>query len=157
MLVVRGIMIYKTTILPIIDYNDIIYGLLTENLQSKLQRLQNRALRTVFWGKKLTNKEMHETANICYLKNRQYEHLLMLMHTRAKDWTYQDRTIRTTRQAAAIMLKVPHAKLEKYLRAPICRGSTEWNKLPPQAREIKSRLGFKLKLRKLFTGWPDRV
>ena len=52
-------------------------------------------------------------------------------------------------------LNVPKANTQKLQLAPICKGSMEWNKLPPQARVIKSRLGFKLKLRKLFTGWPD--
>ena len=143
-----AILIYKTTILPIIDYNDIIYGLLTENLQMKLQRLQNRALRTVFWGQKLTNNEMHEKANVNCLKIRQYEHMMMLMHTRAKNELYQDNITRITRQATAVLLKVPQARLDKYLKAPICKGSSEWNKLPTQIREIKTRLGFKMKLRK---------
>ena len=41
-------MIYKATILPLLDYNDIVYSLLNENLKKKLQSIQNRALRTVF-------------------------------------------------------------------------------------------------------------
>ena len=39
--------VIKATILPIIDYNDTVYNLHTEQYIRKLQTLQNRALRTV--------------------------------------------------------------------------------------------------------------
>ena len=149
-----AILVYKTTILPIIDYNDIIYGMLTENLQLKLQRLQNRALRTVFVGKKLSTSEMHEMAGIAYLKQRRYEHLMMLMFLRSMELAYHDTTHRITRQADAVILRVPMAKSTKYMRAPVYMGSTEWNKIPHHIRNIKTRLGFKMRIKKYIQGRP---
>ena len=145
-----AVIVYKTTILPIIDYNDIIYDMMTENLQLKLQRLQNRALRTVFLGKTLTNKEMHDRAGVTFLKKRRHEHLMMLMFSRSREMSYHDTTVRTTRQADAVLLRAPTAKTTKYMRAPIYRGSVEWNKIPHQIRNIRTRLGFKMRIKKYF-------
>ena len=149
-----AILIYKTTILPIIEYNDIIYELLVENSQAKLQRLQNRALRTVFWGEKLSTNEMHERANVTFLKNRREEHMMMLMYDRAKLKMYRDETERKTRQAEAILLKVPQAKSTKFNKAPVCKGGTGWNKLPHAIRNATTRLGFKMRLRKYMLAGP---
>ena len=150
-----AILIYKTTILPIMDYNDIIYELLIEYSQTKLQRLQNRALRTVFWGKNLSTKEMHDRANITYLKNRRIEHMMMLMYDRAKLDIYRDETNRKTRQAEAALLTVPRANGVKFRKAPICEGGgARWNKLPHVIRNISTRLGFKMRLRKYLLDDP---
>ena len=43
-----AIKVYKATLLPILEYNDIVYDLLTKAQLQKLQRIQNRALRVVF-------------------------------------------------------------------------------------------------------------
>ena len=49
-----ALLLYKSTVLPIIDYNDIIYGMLTKQELTKLQRIQNQALRTIYWGETLS-------------------------------------------------------------------------------------------------------
>ena len=49
-----ALLLYKATSLLIFDYNDVIYGLLSKQQQTKLRRTQNRALRTVFRGKTLS-------------------------------------------------------------------------------------------------------
>ena len=50
--------LYKTTISPIFDYNDIIYNLARKQ-QDKLKKVQNQAFRTVFKGKILSAWDMH--------------------------------------------------------------------------------------------------
>ena len=135
--------IYKATILPIIDYNDIIYSLITNKQLTKLQRLQNNALRIIFRGKKLSVSEMHEEANIEYLKLRRETHLLTLMFDRSRQIQYIDTTDRVTRQANAILLKSPLAKTEKFARSPLCNGSKMWNALPVKVRQAQSKLHFK--------------
>ena len=79
------IQLYKALILPIIDYNDIIYDLLNKEQEIKLQRIQNRALRTVFKGKHLSTQEMHDKAQVETLAIRRKIHMLGLMYKRAKD------------------------------------------------------------------------
>ena len=66
--------------LPIIDYNNIIYGLLMQQQETKVQRIQNRALKTVYQSKTLSVIEMHTLAKIGTLKERRNLHLMTLMH-----------------------------------------------------------------------------
>ena len=147
-----ALLLYKTTILPIIDYSDIIYGLLTQQQETKLQRIQNRALRTVYKNKLLTTKVMHETAQIDQLKTRREIHLLTLMYKRAKDPYYIDKTIRTTRTAKGTLLRVPRPKTNKLTKAPIFAGSTLWNALPHGVRNQPSYMSFKTAVRTHLTG-----
>ena len=153
-----AIVIYKATIMPIFDYNDIIYNLLNKQQLTKLQRLQNRALRLVFKGKILSIAEMHSTAGVDYLEQRREAHLMALMFNRKDDDRYRDNTERKTRGADAVLLKVPNLRTNKARKAPIYSGSTLWNRLPVRLRQAKSRLELK-KLNKLYrTGMPlDRM
>ena len=72
----------KATIyqLFIIDYNDIIYGLLMQQQETKLQRIQNSALRTVFQGKTLSGVEMHSIGKKDIIRERRNLHLMTLLH-----------------------------------------------------------------------------
>ena len=145
-------MIYKSTILPILDYNDIIYNLLTKQQKLKLQRLQNSALRIVFKGRIMSVALMHKEANVSYLTDRRDSHLLALMLDRTREPKYRDTTVRQTRQATAPLLKVPKPNTAKLTRVPIYWGSVEWNNLPPAVRRANSRLDLKRLLRMNHTG-----
>ena len=143
-----AITIFKATIMPIFDYNDIIYNLLNKQQLVKLQRLQNRALRLIFKGKILSVAEMHTISGVEYLEQRREAHLIALMFNRTKDEEYRDDTQRKTREADAVLLKVPNFKTNKARKAPIYSGSTLWNQLPVRLRQAKDRLHLK-KLNKL--------
>lgn len=138
-----AIIIFKATIVPIFDYNDLFYNLLTQQQLVKMQRLQNRALRLVFRGKILSVREMHEKANVDYLEQRREMHMLALMFSRTLDPYYRDDTCRVTRRAEAVMLKVPRKKTNKFGKSPICWGSSLWNGLPVRVRQAKSKLALK--------------
>ena len=139
--------IYKATILPIIDYNDIIYELMTSQQKIKLQRIQNRALRTVFLGKKLTVGEMHEKAKVQYLAQRRETHLLSLMFKRSFQTEYVEANNRKTRQSEGRILAVPHPNTNKYKKAPRYCGSKMWNELPFRVRDTNSIVVFKNRVR----------
>lgn len=147
-------MFYKATILPIFDYNDIIYKLLTKQQQTKIQRIQNRALRIVYKGKNLPVKEMHRRSELDYLECRRYHHLMALMYNRTKDTKYIDRTVRITRRAGAKLLTVPKPKTNKLKKVPIYNGSTMWNKLPVKVRNAGSKLTLKNLLKKHLADEP---
>ena len=138
-----AIVIYKATIVPIFDYNDLIYNLLNQQQLTKLQRLQNRALRLVFKGRILSVAEMHERAKVEYLAQRRETHLVALMFNRKGDEKYKDQTERVTRRGEAVLLKVPRAKTNKLMKAPIYSGSTLWNSLPVRVRQSKTKLELK--------------
>ena len=138
-----AIMLYKALILPIIDYNDIIYSLLTKQQLDKLQRTQNHALRTVFRGKILSVAQMHDQAKVNYLSERRNLHLLNLMYDRSLESEYIDNRPRITRQGDATLLNVPHPKTRKLEAAPIYMGSVKWNELPPRVRKSDTKIHFK--------------
>ena len=144
--------IYKATILPIIDYNDIIYGLMTKQQEIKLQRIQNRALRIIHMGKKLSTEEMHNISGISYLTQRRDQHLLALMFKRACKKEYLDKTIRVTRQGNSKILLIPKPKTNKFMNAPIYKGSKIWNNLPSKIRNASSFLVFKSLVRSYQSG-----
>lgn len=135
--------IYKATILPIIDYNDIIYELMTKQQEIKLQRIQNKALRIIHMGKTLSTEEMHNLSGISYLAQRREQHLLALMYKRAFKEEYIDNTVRITRQGDSKLLLLPTPKTNKIMNAPIYRGSKIWNDLPNKIRNASSFLVFK--------------
>ena len=147
-----ALLLYKTTILPIIDYNDITYKLLTQQQETKLQRIQNRALRTVYKGKQLSTQEMHNLSKIDLLTTRRELHMLALMHKRAKDPEYIDHTNRRTRTAKGTLLRVPHPKTDKMTRAPIYAGSRLWNSLPHKIRNQPTYIRFKTAARSHLIG-----
>lgn len=148
--------IYKATILPILDYNDVVYSLITGQQENKLQRIQNNALRIVFKGKILSVQDMHERAGIEFLKIRRETHLMALMYGRAQDSRYLDQTERKTRQATAALLKTPRPRSNKLARAPVCMGSTLWNQLPTKIRQAETKLKFRNLYRSHRLGQPKQ-
>ena len=149
-----AIVLYKATILPIFDYNDIIYNLLNKQQLAKLQRLQNRALRLVFCSRTLSVSDMHNRATVEYLEQRRENHLLALMFIRTWEDEYRDDNPRITRRADAVMLKVPRARTTKLTKAPILMGSKIWNDLPPEVRNAKTKLELKCLIKRNRTGQP---
>ena len=61
------ILLYKTTILLIIDYNDIIYSFLTQQQETRGSKIEHFI-------------KMHRLAKIDILTERRNLHLMMLMH-----------------------------------------------------------------------------
>ena len=149
-----ALQLYKTTILPIIDYSDIIYNLLTMQQKTKLQRTQNRALRSIYRDNYQSSQSMHEKAKLDQLSIRRDVHLLTLMYKRAKETEYVDHTIRKTRTAKGTLLRVPCPKTNKLTRAPIYAGSKLWNTLPHTIRNKPTYEGFKEAARRHLLGRP---
>ena len=92
--------VYKSTILPIIDYCDQFQLLWNAEKLSKLQKLQNWGLRVVFNSSpvKLDEAALHEEAKLTLLKHRRTLHLLINMFHRSKLVSYLDRRDIATRQ-----------------------------------------------------------
>ena len=153
-----AITLYKATILPVFDYNDIIYNLLNKQQLTKLQRLQNRALRLVFKDRVLTVDEMHTRARVEYLEQRRENHTLTQMFNRTREEQYRDDNARITRSADAVSLKTPRANTNKLTKAPIVMGSKLLNELPVTVRNAKTKLELKNLVRKHWAGLPlDQV
>ena len=80
-----SLMIYKSFILPIIEYGNIMYHKSCKNQLKKLQRIQNQALKLCLGLDKRTSTNLiHKLANINYLEDRREKALLNFMFSRTK-------------------------------------------------------------------------
>ena len=101
-------------ILPYFDYADIFYEATTVQNLSKLQRLQNRALRIVTQSKAtdISTKDLHLSMNVTPLRVRREHHLMNFMYKRAEIQKYVDNRNLLTRAHDKKILKVLRPNLE---------------------------------------------
>lgn len=73
--------IYKTTILPIVEYANCFYSLIPKSITNKFQRLQNHAVRVIYYRSEVERKEdMLIMAKLPSVKQRAEKQLLCLMY-----------------------------------------------------------------------------
>ena len=113
--------VYKSTILPIIDYSDLFQFLWSSKNLQKLQKMQKWALRIVYWNEHphMDEDNMHVAANLTKLKHRRILHLLSLMYQRSKVITNLDNRNLVTRQFTKIKFRVIKPLIKKAFLAPI--------------------------------------
>ena len=69
--------LYKSLILPVIDYGDIVYDCLSSKASNDLQKLQNYALRIVLHsGYEKSISDMHKETKLMFLSDRRHSHTL---------------------------------------------------------------------------------
>ena len=151
-----AIRIYKTMIRPHLEYVDFIVESGSKTLVSKLDRLQDRALRRIEYCKKPENRKgypvLQKEYHIECLSIRRECNLLGHMFLQSKDEinivnSKCDRILRSNRKK---MLKYDFSNLTKLHNSPYYRGVKVWNKLPHELQSCKSKTEFK-KLVKNYT------
>ena len=143
-------LVYKATILPIIDYNDFFQLLWNTNKTKKLQKLQNWGLRIVYSDRhpKLGEDDMHAEANVPLLKLRRIEHLLELMYRRSKEPDRLDDRKLPTRQFDKIKFKVDAPQVRVSFKSPNYLGSIVWDKLPLETQSSPDIANFKKRIKR---------
>ena len=139
-----ALQIYKSMILPYLDYADVVFANSNAVDIEKLQRLQNRCLKVCTGRDRLFSTDiLHKSTNVPFLKDRRKAHVRNFMYTRL---THKDlintREIRT-RAHDAPLFNVSIPRCEAYKRSVGYFGSVEWNNLPPATRNINPYLAFK--------------
>ena len=138
--VYAALQIYKTMILPILEYGSALYAGAANKHVSKLQTLQNSGLRAVFGLPRLTPTcILHTKAGIDKLELRREKATLLLAYDRSSNSHYLDPRGINTRAHGAPTLVVPRCRTGQAQRAAGYRSSTAWNKLPPEIRNEKKR------------------
>ena len=123
-----AITIYKSTILPSLEYADYLVESSRASFGLKLQRLQNRGLRIVEYSHSLVNRfsveDLHIRNNIKYLNVRRKHNLLLLMHMLARDSTFLDNQphTRQLRGNDKIKFSISRPKTERYVKSPLFCG-----------------------------------
>ena len=146
-----SLQIYKSMLLPILDYGDFIYSSAPQKNLKKLQRLQNSNIRLCLSLPPLTRtNDIHRLANLNLLEDRRNAHLLNQMYKRSRNSEYADNRNLPLRSFTAPILKVPNFQKYRSKQSVIYRGSTNWNLLPPPLRSLPSYEVFKHKQKVLM-------
>ena len=121
--------VYESTILPIIDYNDLFQALWNADKLHKLQKIQNWGLRLVNHNiqPRLGEADMHNEANLTLLNKRRVTHLLNLMYMRSKIAHYIDHRDIATRPFAKVKFKVLNPVVKKAFKSPNYLGALYWD------------------------------
>ena len=139
--------LYKTYVLPILDYGDILYDKSAEFLLQKLQRAQNRAVKLCL-GVNLREHtdKIHRDAGINLLGDRRKSHIYIEGFKRSRIDKYVCTRLYRTRAADGPVLKnfLPHCTA--YQRSVHYNVSTCWNSLYPWKRNIQTMVAFRKKL-----------
>ena len=156
---------YKSYILPLFDYADIIYDNLTETLSNKLENLHLEGIRTIIGAVRGTSHhKLYAESGFCSLKNRRARHKLIQFKKMQLGLcpTYLSDILPPLVSAS----NPYHRRREQERTVPFCRtelyknsflpSTTElWNNLPNRAHVTGSLSQFKGCLQPLHLKRPD--
>ena len=143
--------IYKSMILPYFDYGDVIYNTANQTGLDKLQRVQNKCLKTCLgFGRRHETKSLHATAKVPMLEARRETHVNNFMYHRLSRPHLLDGRNIATRAHDAPMFRVVKPSIEVYKRSVEYSGAVKWNNLPTDIRNNKSSALFKAKQKNLL-------
>ena len=144
-------LIYKQTILPAIEYADQMVESGPSDKIDRLQVLQEKAVRII---DNKAHPEMDTTLlsnyyRIIPLKERRAEHLCVSMLRLSKDDRYLDnsRPKIHLRNRHKIRFKTFKRVHEKYLKSPISRGISMWDRIPESVQKSTTKVKFKRDLK----------
>ena len=144
-----ALQIYKSMILPYIDYGDIIYNKANSGILDKLQRLQNKCLRICSgFDKRFNTDRAHKLSSVAFLSDRRRSHVLNFMYQRTSRKDLLNSKIIGTRAHDAPLFNTAIPRCKGFKRSVGYSVSMEWNNLPPTTRNIDNYLVFKFKSKK---------
>ena len=141
--------IYKTMILPIIEYGDILYDGSNHKLLEKLQTTQNRCLRLVYYRQHhVPVIYLHEICDMARLELRRKMHLLLFMYKQKTNVEIINCRVIHTRLHDALVFVTKKPNSEKYKNNVLYKGPTLWNARTVKERNIDSYDHLKKYLKK---------
>ena len=147
-----AVTIYKTMILPVVEYGDTIYDGANQKILKNLQTSQNRILRICLQRNKYTSTVLlHQLCKISLLKERRILHLnLFMFKQRDNRHIVNNRNLRT-RAHDAVLFITNKPNNEKYKRNIYYKGALSWNSLPATERNVVIYNNFKTQQKKKLT------
>lgn len=144
---------YKSFILPIFDYADVIWDNCTEGQSTILEKLHLEALRIIVGGVKGTSHyKLYEESGFTSLKERRKNHRLILffkiVNGLCPDYLLEDlpNLVSTTNpyhRRRPYERLIPPVRTELYKNSFFPRTTTEWNSLPDNMKTSSSLSEFK--------------
>ena len=145
------ILVYKQTIMPLVEYVSFMLYLNNVKETEKLQKLQNRCLRmclNINNPRDMSVLRLHETSRVNFLDIRRYSQLLNIMFMLKCNNVSQKVSVRNTRNADRYIFNTDIVHKEVYARSPYYKGVTLWNNLPIDLQNQTIGLPFKICLKK---------
>ena len=145
-----AVVIYKQTILPVIDYSGFLLLSCSHGDHSDLQKIQNDILRICFKSKlaeKVKISELHRKAHMLSLEQRMRKHPLWPMYIHSLNRNNRKLCPRLLRNNNKYFFKIDSKIGTKYRNSPYCNGTLLWNDLPVNMQFADTVGVFKQKLR----------
>ena len=141
-------LVYKSMLLPILEYGDILITATSNVNKKRLQILQNKGLRCALnKGIETSTAELHREAKLLRLKYRREQHLLNFMYDQAQIpallKTRSKSGVRTRSSNKKIM-KLKKPRTERFKKCLAYKGPKTWNNLPESMHHIQTKGPFKL-------------
>ena len=136
--------IFKTMIVPIFDYGNIIYNGGSITKMSKLKRTQNRGLKMCLGiYEHISDEDLHILAGIPQLSTRTVSTLKKFMFAQQGNEKYVVNRQINTRAHDATVFETCIPNIEKYKKGTIYRGVQVWNALSAEERNIENYKKYK--------------
>ena len=143
-----AVLVYKSMMLPVLEYGDVFMSAASATNRKKLQVLQNKGLRCALnKGIETSNFELHAQANILKLKYRREQHVLNFMFDAAQNPKRVKTRLKTgvsTRSQSKRLLKTKRPYTEKFKKSLAYQGPKKWNALSDEFHHVESKNLFKL-------------
>ena len=153
-----AILIYKQTIMPLLDYPGFLLNSCNISDRKDLQVLQNDALRTCYNVRRrdrLSLCKLHAEAKLLSLEQRRNIQLLSLMYLHKKNHDVQRAVRRATRGARRYKFSVERYNTVKYKNSPFYKGCELWDTLPKPIIDSETLVEFKKLLRREFVSYVE--
>ena len=150
--------LYKSLVLPHLDYCDLVYMNTTVQNLNKLQLIQNGACRSILKAPKETSvDQMHKDLSLPTLAQRREYHMATECYKSATnpesglhfmfDWLSNNRA-RNTRLASSQGMQIPKMKTTQGHKSFRFQGPTCWNKIDKDVKNSNSVMIFKSRMLK---------
>ena len=140
-----ALLIYKCTILPILEYVDFVYNFDIKYVNKKLQTIQNSGLYIVYnqhflpYNEKESTEILHRTARIFRLSHRHWMHMLLFIYNYIDDDRFIDVRDINTRRREGTLFTVQNVEHYKVRQDPLGRAISAWNLLPVYMRIAETK------------------
>ena len=151
-----AVTIYKSTILPIIEYADFVYDYGIKYVNKKLQTLQNQSLSVVHnqhilpYALRDSSESLHRNVKVFRLCHRRKLHLLSFAFKLSWNVSLLDDRDIPTRQHAGRLFLIPKFDHFRFCLNPTYRAMNEWNLLPVDVRNSISKNVFVNSVKRLI-------
>ena len=150
-----AVQIYKCMIRPHLDYIDYVIDSSSKENISKLDRLQNKAIRRIEYCVNADHRKdidlLHREYNIEKLPLRRKRNLVKIIYRESKDIQNinHDRPSIELRSTTKVKMKQKFTSLTKIQSSPLYRGIKLWDTLPTNLQKEKDFITFKAEIMKL--------